>query len=224
MPALPPVPQIIRVDLVHHEAGDLGLSNRYFMGYTGTPPADSDLIQFTAGVAAAWATYLAPLAPGVVTLTNVIATDLSSDTAARGEWTGAHQGSNGGAAVTENTCVLLNFHIRRRYRGGKPRMYAPWGAVTDLLNDQQWLASFTTLVDTSWANFITNTQGILPGGTSVAGQYNVGYYHGVEPPITLPSGRVKQANKPLPGPIVPDPITSHATSNFLGTQRRRIRA
>jgi hypothetical protein len=217
------VPNTLRIDLRHTEEADPGLANRYFMGYTGTAPSDGDLVTYAGSIAAEWNTYLASLAVPEVALVEVVVTDLTSASSARGVWNGSHVGTRSGGVLPINACLLLNFKIGRRYRGGKPRIYAPWGSTTDLLTVETWTTSFLGVCNGGWSNFITNTSGVLAGGTSVAGQQNVSYYAGVEPPITLPSGRVKQASKVRPGPIAPDPITSFAANQLIGSQRRRVR-
>jgi hypothetical protein len=190
------VPSTLRIDLRHSEGGDPGIANRYFMGYTGAAPSDGDLVTYAAS---------------------------TSPSSGRGVWSGSHAGTRSGTAMPINACMLINFQLGRRYRGGKPRIYAPWGVTADLNTPEKWSSSFVSASTAAWIAFITNTSGVLAGGTSVAGQENVSYYAGVEPPITLPSGRVKQASKVRPGPIAPDPITSVAANPLVGSQRRRVR-
>lgn len=176
-----------------------------------------------AGVAGAWNSDLAGLAPSNVHLVEVVTTDLTSPSAARGVWTGSHAGTRAGTAMTVNDCALLNFEISRRYRGGKPRTYNPWGVQGDLFSVQQWGSAFITAAENDWATFVTALEGFTFGSTTLAQQVNVSYYKGflsVQNPVTL---RWRNIPTLRTTPDV-DNITTAVLSPFVGSQRRRVRA
>lgn len=223
MPALPDVPQVIRIDLQHSEDADPLLDNRTFWRYTGGAPADADLDSLASSLAGGWASILAPLAPTSVKLDGIVCTDLTSPTSARGSWTGSHFGTRSGTRPFINTCALLNFQIGRRYRGGKPRTYNPWGTDTDLATSQEWATEFVTEVNTDWTTWASEITGSSAGPATLGAQCNVSYYHGfasVQNPVTL-----RWRNIPTPrSTAVTDNITGHSCNQLVASQRRRVRA
>lgn len=225
MPALPDVPSVIRVDFKHTEDEDPGLGNRFFYKYSGGAPAPSDLNSFATQLSEWWGDYLAELAHSVVTLVSIVVTDLTSPTSARGEWAGSVSGTRSSTPLPVNDCALQNYTIARRYRGGKPRTYSPWGTVADLESGSvtRWGSSFVTLCDSQWSTYESHVIGAGMGPASPTEQVNVSYYSGflsVQDPITL-----RWRNIPTPrSAAVVDAITAHALNPIVGSQRRRLRA
>lgn len=223
MPALPDAPQVYRVDFHHLESGDPSLANRSFWKFSGSGASVSDMDTFATYVSTSWGSALKSLANDSVELKEVVCTDLTSATSSRGSWTGTIAGTRGSDLLPDGVCTLLNFSVSRRYRGGKPRMYPPWGNDSDLASGSAWSSGFIGDVNAGWAAFTALMIGHDIGATSITEQVNVSYYAGVEPPITLPSGRVKQANAPRTATEV-DQIVSYACNPIPGSQRRRYRA
>lgn len=223
MPALPDVPNVIRLDLIHSEAGDPGLGNRSFWRYTGGAPSITDLDTFCTGAAAAWNTNIAPLSATAVVLKEIVATDLTSPTGSRGTWTGTHAGTRSGDGLPMDACLLLNFTIDRRYRGGKPRTYNPWGTSTDLATERTWETTFLTDVTTGWGTFAGDIGAAVIGPASIDAQVNVSYYKGflpVQNPVTLRWRNIPTAR----AAALVDVIASFSPNPLVGSQRRRIRA
>lgn len=223
MPPLPNVPQTVRIDLTHTEAGDPGLSNRTFFRYSGTAPSATDLNTMANDLAALWPTALGVLVGTDIALIGITITDLTSPTANRGIWTGSHDGSRSGNPVGINTCALLNFTINRRYRGGKPRTYNPWGTETDLDTPQTWASAFIAAAHAGWTTWVNAINGLASGGTILGDQVNVSYYEdfaSYQNPVTK-----RWKNVPTPRTTaVTDTVTGYALNPRLGSQRRRVRA
>lgn len=223
MPALPDVPGVLRIDFKHSETGDPSLGNRVFFKYSGGAPSPSDLNSLAGDFPSDWGSTLANLAGVAVTLDEVVITDLTSPSASRGTWTGSQAGTRAGTGLSRNDCALLNFVIPRRYRGGKPRIYAPWGVAADLATLATWSGSFITAVHSEWTNWVALFQGHSVGTTVIGAQVNVSYYEGfasVQNPVTkrwrnIPTPRTEAAI---------DVIGSFALNPILGSQRRRLRA
>lgn len=224
MVALPNAPQVIRVDFHHSLQADLNISTRTFWRYTSNAPSIADMNTLASHVATQWNTNLAPLAPTQVILTEVVVTDLTSASSARGSAAVSHAGTRGSNPNTINDTLLLNFEVARRYRGGKPRTYNPWGVEGDIGSAQQWAAAFITAAENGWSAFQTNMTGFDFGATQLGAQCNVSFYEGVNLPITLPSGRVKQSSAVRSGNALVDTITSFSANPYIGSQRRRVRA
>jgi hypothetical protein len=220
MPALPSVPNVLRVQL-HWTIGiDAAAITTFHWGYSGGPPSATEALTIATQVSTAAAANLTTHISPERSLTAVRVTDLASPSGADATYTHTTVGTGNGAAMVGATCVVANGHIGRRYRGGKPRVYLPMGGTSDLSNDQTWGAAFITAVNTSVAAFVTALNGYVAGSTTLTVPTNVSYYSGVNPAVTLPSGRVKQSSK-LRAAAVTDVITSFSASARPGSQRRR---
>jgi hypothetical protein len=116
---------------------------------------------------------------------------------------------------------LFNGTVLRRYRGGKPRSYWPFGTYSDLANPSQWSTTYITAVTTAMDAFLAHMLAITESGTSLTSQVNVSLYSGftsVENPVThrwrnIPTYRT--------GTIPVDDIVSYSINAKPGTQRRR---
>lgn len=223
MPAPPNVSKVVRVDMAHSWSGDPHLSSRSFWTYTGsdpTVPNMNDLAGFFEGF---WASYIAPLCNTLIHLTEIVTTDLTSPTSSRGVWTGSTAGSRSGSAMSINDCAVLNFGISRRYRGGKPRMYGPWGVDGDLNTSQTWTSGFIGDVESGWTSLHGSAVGQGFGSCAITSQVNVSFYSGfvaAENPVT---GRYR--NIPTyRAAAVTDTIDTFVCSPYIGSQRRRVRA
>jgi hypothetical protein len=118
--------------------------------------------------------------------------------------------------------VLVNYVIGRRYRGGKPRSYFPWGTVADLQGRQNWTAGFLTNVNTNLATAFAAMIGANAGSTVVTAHVNVSYYLGSKVVIDPITGRAHNVSIARDVPVV-DTIDSFKTSPTVASQRRRNR-
>lgn len=223
MPALPSVPNVLRLDLIHNWGDDPHLANRSFWKYSGGAPGNGDCSAFASLAETAWVGHISGLAGTFITLTGIRVTDLSSPTGGTAEISVSHSGARGGAALSINDCAVLNFPIARRYRGGKPRMYVPWGVDGDIAaGSNSWTSAFISAATTAWEDF-QSAFSATEGSTTITNQCNISYYHGfasVQNPITL-----RWKNLPTPrAAAVDDAIVAVACSPFVGSQRRRVRA
>jgi hypothetical protein len=195
---------------------------RFFISYSGTAPTNSDLDTFCTAVSTAYGTNLKSLADTGGGLKEVDASDLSSATGAIGVWTGSIAGTRGSTFIGAGTSLIESYKIARRYRGGHPRGYWPFGIQTDMLDRNTWKGTFTAACDTGFAAFFT---AVLAAGWTGAGTLlhtNVSYYQGftvVTNPIT---GRARNVPS-LRGTPVVDTVTSLFTQGQIGSQRRRDR-
>jgi hypothetical protein len=139
-------------------------------------------------------------------LTSVIAEDLSTLNTPVGLWTGSIAGTRTGSPLPAETCLLINFHVNRRYRGGKPRMYLPLGNAGDVSAPQAWLGGFLAAVNTSFSAFLNGVFGSTLGGATVTTLCSVSYYHAKALRTT---------------PLV-DPVTAWSTNGIPASQRRRM--
>lgn len=217
MPALPFVPDVVRVDLVQSLGGDVDVLNRFHMDYSGMPTT-SLLNTWATGIRAAWASDCAGMAPDQVVLKNVVVTDLSDDTGPTGEDVGTTDGSRG-AGLSAAACVVASLEISRRYRGGHPRLYLPWGVDGDLETAQTWSNAAVSDFQAAMASFISDSLAAAPSGITPIGWVNVSYYHGFTN-FTYPSGRTRP-RPTVRGTAVTDGINSVLIRTSVGSQRRR---
>lgn len=223
MPALPDVPNVLRVQLRHSLSLDLDVLTRIYLSYSGSAPTGTGLSTMAAAVAAAWATDLKPFASSEVELTEVVIVDLSSSTAAVGTSAAAANGTRSGGVLSAGTCVMLNFAVARRYRGGKPRVYLPYFTQTDLTTAQEWLNASRTALLTAWNTWLAAVIAAAPGGTTITGQVNVSYYSGFTN-FTGPTGREKARATVRAVVPTPDPIVATSVNQAPSSQRRRNRS
>jgi hypothetical protein len=220
MPALPPVPNVVKIAFIHSDASDLDVVTRLYFEYTGTAPNDSALNTFATACATAWNTDLASLFNPDVTLTEVTVEDLTSPTAAVGTWSGTHAGTATGTPLPAGTAALVNYSISRRYRGGKPRSYWCMGNTGHINTAQTWTSSFISGFATDYAAFLAAIIAGAWSGATLTSQVNVSYYSGfasVQNPVTL---RWKNLATPRATPLV-DLVTGFSLNHKFGSQRRR---
>jgi hypothetical protein len=123
-------------------------------------------------------------------------------------------GLRAGAFLPADACLLINYPITRRYRGGHPRQYLSVGIQTDLLDRAHWEGSFVVAVHAAWQAFIAEIVGQIVGTTTIESQGCVSYVSVAENPI-YPNRRAV----PLYEAFTP---SDNSASAELASQRRRI--
>lgn len=220
MPALPPVPGVLRITLVWSIGEDNTAITRLHYTYTGTAPTDATCNTLAASVFGSWGDLLSYCTPDRI-ITEVQIEDLTSATSGVGSHTGTAAGTLIGGAVPASVCALVNTPIARRYRGGKPRTYWPAGGQSEVLNSQQWTTAFVGNFQTALVNEQTILNAISAAGCSFSQWVSISYYEGftaVTNPIT---GRTRDVPKVRTGAIPVDPILAFSMRQNFGTQRRR---
>lgn len=210
--------------LLHWQVGaDLNVSTRLFNQYTGSPPSSNALLTWLGQVNTAANANLVPLlGPGNLYKGSSVQ-DLTSVTSGQASAPASNGGTRTGGILPASACVLFNVNIARRYRGGKPRYYFPWGVTQDLATEQQWTSTFTALCNTNMNAFLAAIQ-VPVGSATVTNTVNVSFYSGVHSYIDPGNGR--GYNKPIPrvGQAVIDTVVGRTVNPFVGSQRRRIGA
>lgn len=208
MPARPVVPGVIKVELLWSQDG-IPAANVLYASYTGGAPTETDL----AGVASALATDFWTLATAAfwsteTTFVGIRLTDLSSDTGAVAEHAMGDTGTNVEGVMPAQACVLVNYSISRRYRGGHPRTYFPAPAFGYMDGPAAWTGAFVSGFSAQVGELYSDLASVSSGALTLTGHVNVSY-------VTADAPRVD--------PIV-DPITGYVVNGIVATQRRRIRA
>lgn len=220
MPALPPVPGVMRLTLKHTLGSDIDAVVRLYFQYTGSAPTATTLTTMCGTIATAWGTGIKADAPSDCTLATVELQDLATSTGATGQTNPATAGTRAGGVLPAQTCALINYTVSRHYRGGKPRSYLPYLTQSDILTGQTWVVASINGLATAWQTFITAIIAAGAGGTTIANQCNVSFYSGFTVVTNPVTGRARNVAKPRVTPLV-DAITSMAGSPRFATQRRR---
>lgn len=219
MPPLPSVAKVIRIALRHQWNDNTDVLSRFFLSYTGTAPTVAQLDTYASTVGTAWGTDLKGLAPPAVVLQDVTIEDLTSNTAAVGFASSVVAGTRTGGALSPGDAAIMKYQIGRRYRGGHPRGYWPFGTDSDVGSSSLWTGAFTASFLGSWNSFV-NT--IIAGGWTGAGtlaHVNVSYYAGFTN-VLYPSGRYRAVPTRRAAPVV-DPVVQYSVNPRVGSQRRR---
>jgi len=222
VPALPVVPQVIRIDHHFSIGEDLAAKCRLFDRYTGAAPTNSDLITLanTYMTAFTGSGVAGDMTPDRI-LTGITITDLTSATAAVGESTiAAIPGTNGGAKLPADVAAVWSRTIARRYRGGHSRVYWPLGSETDLQDAQTWKVASTTAWATNLLTWQTDLNAAIWGGGGSFVPVAVSFYSGftVHTGVT---GRARNVSTPRAVALV-DTVTGDIMRTGLGSQRKRL--
>lgn len=208
MPPLPVVPGAIKVEFLWTQAG-VPAANVLHIGYTGGPPVTSDLVSLGEQLNTDfWPSDMSALFSTATTFVGFRCTDLSSSTGAVGEFADGSTGTDELGDNPAQACMLVNFGITRRYRGGHPRMYLPALGRNALATPSTWstaaVSAATTVISAMLADMVSHTFGSIV----TTGFVCVSYI---------------DAGAPRVDPLV-EPITAGVVSGLMATQRRRVRA
>jgi hypothetical protein len=220
VPELPPVATTIKLQFIHSIDGLANAFVHAYYRYSGSAPTTTDLGNLCGAVGGIWVSNCAPVTPAQTVLTQVTAVDLSAPTAAEGSSIFSHPGTLTGSPLTANDCALINLHIARRYRGGKPRQYWPFGVFGSLANPQTWTSAFQTAVTNAINGQHAGISGLTWPGGNITNAVSVSYYKGFTVHTDPVTGRAKNTPNLRPTPIV-DQVSSFSCNIRVGTQRRR---
>lgn len=221
MPALPNVPQVVRISFVGKLSGDLDVVNRFFQKYTGTAGSlsSSGALAWATACGPAWSTHLASFVSTDYQLETITVEDLSSDIGSVGVFDSSAAGSDSSAPLSAGAAAVIKCEIIRRYRGGHPRQYLGGMASDNLNTAQAWNATFVANLATAYTAFRAACAAGCPVGIGPATDVNVSYYQGFTN-HTYPSGRTRPIPTLRATPLV-DQIATFAVNPKVGSQRRR---
>ena len=207
MPPLPPVQHILRTQFVWSCVYNQNIHSSFYWHLLTEPSNSSDLQAFAALCASKWGSTLNSSQPTDVTLSKITASHLGNPVFLDGVYTGSGAGNlTGQHLVTLETSVLVNYHIGRRYRGGKPRVYLPLGGGNSLSDGGHWQDVFVSQVQSQFTSFVNGVTSGAAGTIATDGLYNVSYYSGKEL---------------RPTPVI-DQVLSWSVNKIPGSQRRRM--
>lgn len=207
MPPLPAVPNVVKI-IVGGNYHDAHWLNIYHQQYDNPPPGPSDL----AGLLVQWKDAVDTAYGAEMSVDNEVtsfeAIDLSSDTGATASTTDDTFGVRSGDFMPASVALVVSAEIARRYRGGHPRYYLPWGTAGTMAtgSTQFWDTSFLADCETKFNAMAEAVTGHLIGSTEFHGLCNVSYVSGGARRVT---------------PVV-DTISSYIARDRISSQRRRL--
>jgi hypothetical protein len=220
MTPLPFVPNVLKAQFQWTDGGGNPLYNNIFLSYSGGPPDDATALALAHDFFTSFA-ELANLAHNSVTLTGCRVTDLSSDSTGDALYSAAAPGMLTGDRIPISSCLLINYSIGRRYRGGKPRNYFPLGDSESLQDDRTWSAGFVTDCQEGWGDVIAAIQGTGESGTTIESHVNVSYYLSSVGSITDDGKRGKTTPTRRETPLV-NATVGFSVASRVASQRRRL--
>jgi hypothetical protein len=221
LPALPDVPSVIKQRL-HWDVGtDANAITLLHYRYAGPAPSSADMNTYATGfnalTSAEWPLYL----DSETTYLGTDVVDLTSPTSGTGSAATSVVGTRATTPMGASTAVLINYPISRRYRGGKPRSYLPWGTAEDLLTRNTWKGASVTDFDTGWTTVQSAVQAGFPiGSASFVEFVSVSYYGPPNRTVTGSTGRVRTLSTTRAVPLV-DALGDLNVSSKVASQRRR---
>lgn len=223
MAALPPAPSVLKIQLKWQVGQDVSCFNTYHVKFAGSGPSNADCNTLAGtvyqGVQAGQIISAHPTT--VLQMTTV--TDLTSPTAGTGVHQAAAPGTAGGGQLPANCCVLVNYVVQRRYRGGKARSYVPMGTDSDLADPQTWTGTAKTNFLNRMNTFQNSLLGLTWGGGNATQLVMVSYVGDHKwSQANPPDGPWKSHPVYRETPLI-DQIVATAINSSVGTMRRRVR-
>jgi hypothetical protein len=221
----PPAPNVLKLQMKFTTPNDLDIVTNTHYLYSGAAPGPSGLNSWLSAVATAFTNDLQPLCGSWITHVQDTVTDLTSAAAGQAQQNHTQVGTRTGGTLPISACALFNGKIIRRYRGGKPRTYWPFGTDTDLADSAHWTTTAQTAFNNGMNAFNTALLAAGAGTATITAGVSVSYFQGH---FAVQNGVTKRwKNVPTLGPSPPypyiDQLQQYTCNLTLGSQRRRLR-
>lgn len=216
MPALPPVPGVIKMvqgGFIDNERNQ-NWANVLHWQYSGTAPSSAQLNTLAAQIGTQWGVNMAATCPSPTTMTLVTLTDLTGPTAGAGESNVSHAGTRGDDSIPANAALLIHYQVNFRYRGGKPRTYLYCGGNADLEGAGKWNALFAQAVQDAWRNYLSALSTFSTGSGTLGNLVLVRYQDKTINPVPP-----HKLTSPL---VLTQAITTAIADPQMASQRGRI--
>jgi hypothetical protein len=163
-------------------------------------------------------TRLKAFFPTTVSFQSVQTVDLTNATPATGASTGAAYAGGSTSNFTANVCILINFHIAARYRGGHPRTYLPTPYAAASSDGRTVTPSAVTSYQNGFVGMVGDVVTALPGSGGGAANHCVPLYGYTYTDVPTKKKYLKQKTSLLQTVTV----SSYSTHPVLASQRRRL--
>lgn len=202
---LPPVPGVTKFEF-HGSLFGPPVVNIFHVQYGGGPPSATDLATHASRMHDSFQQVFQSLLSTAYNATGTTATDLSSSTGAVATQGGPWTGTGGSDYLPNNTAMLINWSIPRRYRGGHPRTYLPGLTLSDTSGPTSWTPAVVSSFSAAAENFLSRVNAPAIGAYGPFSMVCVHYYH-------LGAYRV---------PPLVDPVTAGAAHGMPASMRKRM--
>lgn len=179
MPPLPSPGKVVKMQISGtNEGGEF--TNIHHISYTGTAPTTAVLAALEAEERSYYTEVYVNGGVDTLQLTEVVLTDLSSDTGAVSIAHPVIVGTLTGAVCSINNAVCVSWPILRRYRGGHPRTYLALGSSSTLEGTStiNWQNSFVDNIVSNLTTWQLHLAGYTTTSMGVMHLCNVSYYSG----------------------------------------------
>lgn len=221
MTPLPPVSGVAKVQVLWDVGTDSDVSTTTYWRYSGGSFDSAAAAAMAGDILTNWAGHEGLWTP-TVKLVGCRVLDLASDTAGEAVASTDVAGTRTGGPLPAATCAVANYTIDRRYRGGKPKGFLPWGSDSDLETEQTWTSAFITAALAAWQAFFAAVSGVSSGGSTLTTHVSVSYYSGFTVVTSPTTGRARNVPTKRTTPQV-DTVGDTEIGTVLGSQRRRNR-
>lgn len=208
----------VRCTGTYASSADWGV--RFYLAYNGGPPVLGDTATLASEVETSWSTHMLGAINTAVTLTGIEVTDMSSETGVQTVTTPSVAGTRSGASLPDDVAANISFKISRRYRGGHPKIFLPFGSYEDISGPAEWDSTALSQFPASWDAFIAAvvaTSGLTVDDLNHAAVSLYSGYLTIGPGV---NGKYKYPPKARETAIV-DAVSSYALNPVVGSQRRR---
>lgn len=209
MPRNPVVPLVFKCEWLFSQGGvPCAVVQHFNYDTSGPAPLSIDLQVLMNDIATAWWPVVQADYPTSTLLVAMQGTDLSATDGNVGVNSINMAGTAEDSASPAQCCVMVDYQIARRYRGGHPRSYFPAPAYGAIATPSTWDAGILT--DFSAAQTaVADLEGVSTSGTITLGNLvNVSYR-------TANDWRVDN---------VVDNVVGWSVSSLIRTQKRRVTA
>jgi len=210
----------VRVSLDFSQTDGFTGGNRFYLSYTGSAPTVADCNTLATTIRTAWGSHIAPTVNSDWSLTLVDVLDIASYSGNSGSDAIAAAGTASGTPLAAQLSSNVEFKIKRRYRGGKPRIYSLPGVDADMQNPSEWTDGHVTGIAAAYGAFFGAINGAGPGSMGTLQHVNVSYYSSFTN-IANTSGRERAVPKYRTTAAVVDDVTAYIGKKTISSQRRR---
>jgi hypothetical protein len=203
MPALPPLPETVRVAINQTYVGTVPVENIFHVQAPTDYPVDpTTLMAIAAGMFAAFDDEIMPVLSDQLNLDSVTVKDISTITGGVQTYVpaGAAPGGVSGAESPANVAAVISWHEGISYRGGHARTYLGGITASQLQTPTSFTDAFVALLLGAAADFKTHVSG-------AAGDLVVAHYY---------------RDHELLDPPFASLISSATVNHRIDSQRRRL--
>jgi hypothetical protein len=207
MPPLPPVPNVgkLIIEGKYHDAHWLCI---FFQSWTGANPTAGAIGSLLAEIKISTDDEWKQEMSADNEITGFEWTDLSSELGATAFLADSTFGVRAGDFMPASVAMVVSKTISRRYRGGHPRNYLPWGTAGTMASGStiDWDSGFVADCVTKYSTWLAGVSGYTFGGTTFGDLVSVSYVNAGARRVT---------------PVV-DTITGYDVRTRICSQRRRL--